>query len=111
MPTMWEDFIILLPTWDEAISAKLYSIEGEFIQPNSCVCHACEKYIKRNITSENYKPRSHQEACVKCILPDCIVTSTKGSIVHTSVATTQQIPSVYSMLLLAVNLSIVSNSL
>ena len=44
-------------TWDKAISAKLYSTEGGLVQGNSCVCRACEKYIKRNITSENYKPR------------------------------------------------------
>ena len=82
-------------TWDVAISARLYSIE-ESIQGESCICRACEKHIKRNITSENYKPRCHHPT-VKCILPECTVTNNTGSIVHTGVVTQQQIQSLFKV--------------
>lgn len=66
---------------------------------DSCICRACEKHIKRNISSENYKPRwgSNQETTVKCILPECTETSVTGSIVHSSTATTEQIGSAFKV--------------
>ena len=81
-------------TWDSEILAKLYQIE-QSIKSDSCICRACEKHIKRNILSENYKPRwiSNSES-IKCIIPECLA---QESIVHSGIATTQQILSAFNV--------------
>ena len=85
-------------TWDKAISNRLYQVELSVVS-DSCICRACERHIKRNISSENYKPRwvTNQEVIAKCILPECTVTSSTGYIVHSSVVTTLQIQSAFKV--------------
>ena len=71
-----------LSAWDPGLSAKLRAIE-ESVADDSCICHACEKDIKRKINLENYVPRwaytGSIENTPKCILPNC---ETTESIVH-----------------------------
>ena len=45
-----------LSAWDPGLSAKLHAIEKS-VADDSCICHACEKDIKRKINLGKYVPR------------------------------------------------------
>ena len=57
---------------------------------------ACEKDIKRHITTAGYIPRWRINTGInidKCIVPGCSITSDSGLIIHTGLVSTQQVAS------------------
>jgi len=72
----------------------MYDLEQ--VGSQSCVCKACEKDIKRHITTAGYIPRWRINTGInidKCIVPGCSITSDSGLIIHTGLVSTQQVAS------------------
>ncbi len=76
-----------LTTWEADMKERLRHLQN--IADDDCICRACERDIKRNITKEGYKPRWLPQVGKglrhsKCIVSGCTECDT---IIHTGLVT------------------------